>query len=229
LSDGSHTFVVTATDGAGNTGSASSNWSVDYDPAPYALSFTSTPGTTTDQTSAHFGYSANDPDDPLVSLTFSCILDGTVKPCSPTSADVTGLAPQVGFHTFTVSATDPAGNTSMATFSWHVYYDTNLVAQQVVKNSPNYSATLRSGSATAGSGSPLAGQTVTFYAGQNGPNSTTLCSGITDSAGLVTCSADLLHHPERAGGVGLSYTTGVTAVFIQNPPYLQSRGTAGVT
>jgi alpha-tubulin suppressor-like RCC1 family protein len=116
LSAGSHTFVVTAFDEAGNSGSASYTWTIDT--AGPVVVIDSGPNGVTNSTSATLTFHASDPTDPPASLTIECKLDdGAFGPCSsPTS--YSGLAD--GTHTFTVRATDPAGNTASASRTWTV-------------------------------------------------------------------------------------------------------------
>jgi large repetitive protein len=112
LFDGSHTETITATDDAGNVGTATWNWTVDT-VAPVAT-ITSTPANPTNQTSATFKFSSNE-----TGGTFTCRLDnGQTASCtSPTT--YSGLGE--GSHTFTLTATDKAGNASApATSTWTV-------------------------------------------------------------------------------------------------------------
>ena len=102
-----------ATDPAGNTGPpATWDWTVDT-VAPTAT-ITDAPVDPTNDPDATFTFSSPD-----ATATFTCTLDaGTPTACtSPSTA--TGLAD--GPHTFSVVATDPAGNTSTpATHTWVV-------------------------------------------------------------------------------------------------------------
>ncbi|MBI2346926.1 MAG: M36 family metallopeptidase [Deltaproteobacteria bacterium] len=77
-----------------------------------------------------FAFTVTDDLDPNPTLT--CLLDGGALPCtSPTTMSVVGLA--VGTHTFAISATDSANQTSEASFSWTVQSPeaalTDLIAQ----------------------------------------------------------------------------------------------------
>ena len=113
LADGSHSFEVRATDAAGNTGTAATfNWTVDTI-AP-TTTITSGPSALTGQTSASFQFTANES-----GSSFECRLDGSgYGPCT-SPADYSNLAE--GGHTFSVRATDTAGNTGpAATFSWTI-------------------------------------------------------------------------------------------------------------
>jgi hypothetical protein len=113
LAAGSHTFTVTATDTASNVSApASSSWTIDL--TPPVATITASPANPTTQTTATFSFNSS-----KTGSTFACKLDlGTAAACtSPQS--YSGLA--VGSHTFTVTATDKAGNTSApASLTWVV-------------------------------------------------------------------------------------------------------------
>ncbi len=124
LAVGSHTFSVIATDGAGNTdaSAATRTWTVEAEAPPPPADTTApdttivggTSGTTTNN-SASFQFSASES-----GSTFQCKLDaGSWSGCSSPKS-YSSLA--VGSHTFSVIATDGAGNTdaSAATRTWTV-------------------------------------------------------------------------------------------------------------
>src|SRR6478672_1774396 len=111
--DGSHTYTVKATDGAGNTGPATSYvWTIDT-VAP-AVTFSIKPPTPTNDTTPDFAFSANE----TVPGGFQCQLDaGAFASCTspkalPTTAD--------GSHTFTVRAIDAAGNPGQTSYTWTI-------------------------------------------------------------------------------------------------------------
>ena len=115
LAEGAHTFTVRATDPAGNTdpSPASRTWTVDTT-APDTTIDAGPSGIATSDT-ATFAFSATE-----TGSTFGCTLDGGVLTACTSPKTYSGLAE--GAHTFTVRATDPAGNTdpSPASRTWTV-------------------------------------------------------------------------------------------------------------
>ena len=115
LADGSHTFSVRATDPAGNTDPtpATFTWTIDTG-APQTTINSGPPDPSTNAT-ATFAFSAGEP-----GSTFACQLDGGGYSACTTPKSYSGLAD--GSHTFSVRATDPAGNTdpTPATFTWTI-------------------------------------------------------------------------------------------------------------
>ena len=118
LADGSHTFEVRATDGAGNTDQtpASRTWTIDTG-APDTQIDTGPSGTSSDPSPA-FSFSADES-----GSSFECRLDssdpGDWASCS-SPKPYTNLAD--GSHTFEVRATDGAGNTDQtpASRTWTI-------------------------------------------------------------------------------------------------------------
>jgi hypothetical protein len=115
LGEGSHQLAVRATDSTGNKGApATTQFAVDRTPPDTRID--SGPAAETDETSATFAFSAvgSEP-----GASFACTLDGAAASCtSPQSYQ--GL--DDGDHTFTVAATDEAGNAdpSPATRTWTI-------------------------------------------------------------------------------------------------------------
>jgi hypothetical protein len=110
LGDGSHTFTVKAVDAAGNTGQTSYTWTIDT--APPTAEITQKPLAASSDASPTFVFSANE------AATFVCKLDtGPSSACtSPhTYSDVAD-----GPHSFTVQATDAAGNSGEASYEWTI-------------------------------------------------------------------------------------------------------------
>ena len=121
LGDGSHTFDVRATDGAGNTdGSpASRTWTVNVPPPPDTTAPQTTidsgPSGTVTSGSASLGFSSSE-----AGSSFQCRLDAGAWGACTSPRAYSGLAN--GSHTFDVRATDGAGNTdgSPASRTWTV-------------------------------------------------------------------------------------------------------------
>jgi hypothetical protein len=113
LAEGSHTFVVRATDQAGNPGvDATYTWTVDT-AAPTAT-ITQKPVDPSNSTAPSFTFTASQ-----AGGTFLCKLDTAAFAACTSPKGYTGLAD--GSHTFTVRAVDPAGNTSAdASSTWTI-------------------------------------------------------------------------------------------------------------
>jgi RNA polymerase sigma factor (sigma-70 family) len=106
LAVGTHTFAVRATDMAGNMGPAATRqWAVTPPPdtTPPTVTFTQVPPASSTARTATFGFTASEP-----SVTFACSYDaGPFAPCtSPHTLSDVG----VDDHSFSVRATDAAGN-----------------------------------------------------------------------------------------------------------------------
>jgi hypothetical protein len=111
VSDGSHTFVVTATDAAGNVdpNPPTYTWTIDLVPPP-TPTIASGPSGVVDSSTASFEF-----EDSESGIAFVCTLDGQPEEC-PTFS---GLGD--GLHTLDVLARDSAGNESLpATRTWTV-------------------------------------------------------------------------------------------------------------
>ncbi len=111
LSQGSHTFTLTATDAAGNSAAVSRTWTVDSQAPVLTLTGGPPQDSVTSQTGATFTIGTNEG-------TVSCTLDGDPEPCTAPTEELTSLAD--GLHTFAISATDTAGNHSSVSRSWTV-------------------------------------------------------------------------------------------------------------
>lgn len=115
LAQSSHTFSVTATDSAGNVTAAQTyTWSIDTT-AP-TLSFTSTPNTVTNLTTASFSFTGSDTGGGALAG-YQCSIDGsTYSTCTSPSVNASLAA---GAHVFSVLAVDTAGNASGAqNYNW---------------------------------------------------------------------------------------------------------------
>ncbi len=115
LGEGSHTFEVQATDAAGNTETTPASYSWTVDSSAPDTTLLDVPAAQSNSASATFTFSGSEEGG-----TFACQLDDAAfAPCtSPQS--VSGLGE--GSHTFSVQATDAAGNPdpSPASHSWTV-------------------------------------------------------------------------------------------------------------
>ena len=159
LANGSHTFDVRATDGAGNTdGSpASRTWTVNVPPpdttAP-ETSIDSGPSGTVASGSASLGFGSSE-----AGSTFQCRLDGGAWAACTSPKAYSGLAN--GSHTFDVRATDGAGNTdgSPASRTWTVNVPPPDTTAPETSIDSGPSGTVASGSASLGFGSSEAGST----------------------------------------------------------------------
>jgi hypothetical protein len=114
LSDGQHTFVVSAVDAAGNASAATSYaWTIDTTPPP-TPTVTSKPASVSNSASASFSFS-----DPEASAAFECALDSDTYGACTSPATYGPLTE--GSHTFKVRARDAAGNVSnAASFTWTI-------------------------------------------------------------------------------------------------------------
>ena len=111
LGDGNHTFHVRATDAAGNTGpTAERAFTVDAS-APTVTIDTHPPALTNSNAPA-FTFSSE------VGATYACRLDGETFAACASPQQYTGLVD--GEHTFTVRATDAAGNSGEAAYVWTI-------------------------------------------------------------------------------------------------------------
>jgi len=113
LAEGAHTFYVRATDALTNVGNpATYDWTVDVT-AP-TVGIDTSPNSPTANTSANLTYHSSEP-----GSTFQCKIDSAAAaPCGSSYSQVVTN----GDHTFSVWATDPAGNQSSlpATVTWTV-------------------------------------------------------------------------------------------------------------
>jgi large repetitive protein len=116
--DGPHTFRVRATDAAGNTGQVSYGWTIDT-VAP-RTTITSGPNDPSGVNSASFGFSASE------AASFQCKLDGASFVACSSPKSYSNLPD--GVRTFSVRATDPAGNTGEpVSYDWLIETDLPVV------------------------------------------------------------------------------------------------------
>jgi hypothetical protein len=121
LGNGAHMFTVRATDAAGNTDEESYGWTIDT-VAP-TVTITQKPNNPSNVTAPSFGFTATEP--------AQCKLDaGPFEACtSPKGYSNLDDGP----HTFTLKATDAAGNTDEESYGWTI--DTRAPAVAVTSGS----------------------------------------------------------------------------------------------
>lgn len=112
---GAHVLVVTSQDAAGESATAVRRWTVDTDRPEVAI--TGDPGldTTTRATDAALTVAAAD----ASPLRLECALGDAVQPCAPGDVRRFSGLPD-GSYTFTLTATDAAGNSTEAIWRWRV-------------------------------------------------------------------------------------------------------------
>ena len=115
LPDGTHTFYVTAVDGSGNQDPIPAYQTFTVDTQPPETTIGSGPLGNTISRTASFAFAASEP-----GPGFSCSLDGAAFAACVSPASYAGL--KLGAHTFSVRATDAAGNVdaSPAARAWTV-------------------------------------------------------------------------------------------------------------
>jgi hypothetical protein len=112
LSEGPHTFTLTAKDAAGNEATTTRSWTVDTVAPKPTLEGGPAQGSSVASTSAAFEVGANEG-------TLACNLDGAAEPCTAGTVQAYDSLGQGG-HTFTLTATDVAGNVGTVTRTWTV-------------------------------------------------------------------------------------------------------------
>jgi Big-like domain-containing protein len=183
LGDGSHTVTVTATDAAGNSASDSTTFTVDT--TPPTTSIDSGPSGTIFTATSTFTFSSNE-----AGSSFECKLD-TGDWASCTSPDDVTVDP--GDHTFSVRATDAAGNTDPSPPSRTFTYvdDTNGPVVAI----------------TSAPASPTNDTTPTLEFTVDDPTATVTCK--VDSRPAVPCASPYTVSPALADG---DHTVTVIAV-----------------
>src|SRR5439155_27369468 len=86
-------------------------WTIDT--TPPTVTIAAQPANPTNQTHASFSFASS-----KTGSTFQCKLDGGTNTTCTSPQSYTGLA--AGSHTFTVTATDTAGNTGTASSTWTI-------------------------------------------------------------------------------------------------------------
>jgi hypothetical protein len=154
LADGTYTVRAQQSDAAGNTGYTSSS-TFTVDTTPPSTTITSGPPASTTATSASFAFISSES-----GSTFECQLDGGAWTACSSPQAYSSLA--AGSHTFSVRATDPAGNVDPAP--------------------PSQSWTITAGGGGGGTGGGTGGSTGGTGSGSGGTGGT---SGTTPTAGLL--------------------------------------------
>jgi hypothetical protein len=138
LAEGDYTFSVRATDTAGNTDATPDTKTFTVDTTAPDTTIDAGPGSTTDGT-ADFSFSSSEPTD----ATFECKLDGpgattgSFEACNSGSKSYPSLAD--GDYTFSVQATDAAGNTD-ATPDTKTFTVDNTFPETTIDNGPGSTA-----------------------------------------------------------------------------------------
>ncbi|WP_329540118.1 Ig-like domain-containing protein [Salmonella enterica] len=188
LSEGSHNLTVSATDPAGNTSAVSAPWTIVVDITPPAIPVLTSvvddqPGITGNLVS---GQLTNDATPTLngrgeAGATINVYLDGNPASIGTTTVNSDGtwsFTPQTplanGSHTFTLSATDPAGNSSAVSSGFVLTIDATPPAAPVIASVadntapvtgivPNGGSTNETRPTLSGTGE--AGTTISIYNG----------------------------------------------------------------
>ncbi|ECU9894940.1 BapA prefix-like domain-containing protein [Salmonella enterica subsp. enterica serovar Saintpaul] len=188
LSEGSHNLTVSATDPAGNTSAVSAPWTIIVDITPPAIPVLTSvvddqPGITGNLVS---GQLTNDATPTLngrgeAGATINVYLDGNPASIGTTTVNSDGtwsFTPQTplanGSHTFTLSATDPAGNSSAVSSGFVLTIDATPPAAPVIASVadntapvtgivPNGGSTNETRPTLSGTGE--AGTTISIYNG----------------------------------------------------------------
>ena len=109
LGDGSHAFVVRATDAVGNSGTDMRTFTVDT--AAPTVTIVNRPTNPSNSAAAAFTFTASEGSP-------QCSIDGGAFAACTSPRNYTGLAD--GSHTFTVRSADALGNTGMASYTWTI-------------------------------------------------------------------------------------------------------------
>ena len=190
LAQGAHTFSVRAVDQAGNVDASPATRSFTVDSAAPETTISSGANGPTNDTTPTFGFSSSESNS-----TFQCAIDaGAFAACSGPGATHTPAALSQGAHTFSVRATDQAGNV-----------DASPATRSFTVDSAAPETTISSGA-----NGPTNDTTPTFGFSSSEPSSTFQCRF--DSAAYVTCSGPgATHTPTSTLSQG-NHTFSVRAV-----------------
>ena len=133
LADGTYTVQSSAVDNAGNRQAIPASVTLTIDNIPPVTSITGKPAGLSNQPTASFSFTANEP------ASFTCTLDGVAAPCVCSNATASSCTQSyrglgTGSHFFSVQARDRAGNleTTAKSDSWSV----DLVPPAVTGSTP---------------------------------------------------------------------------------------------
>ncbi|MCA9677154.1 MAG: hypothetical protein KC464_19165, partial [Myxococcales bacterium] len=149
--DGGHAFAVRATDAAGNTDATPAEATWESDTLAPDTTITAAPPALDNSTDVSFEFTADE------AATYACDLDGAGFVACTSPHALTALAD--GAHTFSVRATDAAGNTD-ATPASHAWTIDSSTPDTVIDTGP--SGLVAATSATFEFSSPDAGAGATF-------------------------------------------------------------------
>jgi hypothetical protein len=113
LADGTYYWQTRATDATGGQSSWTATRSFTLDTTLPVTTITAKPASITNATSANLSFGSSE-----AGTSFQCRLDGGAPAACTSPVGYTGRSE--GTHTFRVDATDLAGNTSFASYSWTV-------------------------------------------------------------------------------------------------------------
>ena len=215
VTDGTYTYTVTAINAFGISVSQSGTVAVDTVP-PVAV-IDGGPSTPSSSSGATFTFHSTE-----AGGTFQYSLDSGafVGPVSNGSIVLSNLAD--GPHTFTIRATDAAGNTSPATASYNWTVNTQGLATTLTVVTPataTYGGTITLQASLTGGGTGLGGKAVGFTR-----NGVAVGTAVTDSSGMAT-----LNNVSLAGINAGSYIAYVGAGFLGDAAYAGSSGSGPLT